>query len=116
MAMLLQIILSFVTGLCWMADSMEIMILSILSPALHCQWGVSQYNQVGEFKICLQGIFHSLLLVVVGLSHHSGLRGHDVQLAVLGQVGGQVRAAPNAHPGRRIPVLLWNPQCFCAVL
>ena len=27
-----QIILSFVTGLCWMADSMEVMILSILSP------------------------------------------------------------------------------------
>ena len=40
-----QIILSFVTGLCWMADSMEVMILSILSPALHCEWGVSQYKQ-----------------------------------------------------------------------
>ncbi len=41
-----QIILSFVVGLCWMADSMEVMILSILSPALHCEWGVSQYKQV----------------------------------------------------------------------
>ena len=40
-----QIILSFVTGLCWMADSMEVMILSILSPALHCDWGVNQYKQ-----------------------------------------------------------------------
>ena len=43
-----QIILSFVTGLCWMADSMEVMILSILSPALHCEWGINQYSQVKE--------------------------------------------------------------------
>jgi hypothetical protein len=43
-----QIILSFVTGLCWMADSMEVMILSILSPALHCEWGVSQHRQVSR--------------------------------------------------------------------
>ena len=28
-----------------MADSMEVMILSILSPALHCDWGISQYKQ-----------------------------------------------------------------------
>ena len=30
--------LSFIIGLSWMSDSMEIMILSILSPALHCEW------------------------------------------------------------------------------
>lgn len=41
-----QILLSFVIGLCWMSDSMEIMILSILSPALHCEWHISQYHQV----------------------------------------------------------------------
>lgn len=41
----LQILLSFVTGLCWMADSMEILLLSILSPALQCDWGITQYQQ-----------------------------------------------------------------------
>jgi hypothetical protein len=28
-----------------MADSMEMMILSILPLALHCQWGINQYQQ-----------------------------------------------------------------------
>ncbi|XP_068617193.1 synaptic vesicle 2-related protein [Brachionichthys hirsutus] len=30
--------LSILTGLSWMADSMEMMILSILAPQLHCEW------------------------------------------------------------------------------
>jgi hypothetical protein len=28
-----------------MADSMEMTILSILSPTLHCDWGISRYQQ-----------------------------------------------------------------------
>jgi len=28
-----------------MADSMEMMILSILSPALHCDWKIDEYQQ-----------------------------------------------------------------------
>jgi len=40
-----QVKLSFFTGLCWMADSMEMTILSILSPALHCEWHISRYQQ-----------------------------------------------------------------------
>ncbi len=45
-----QIVLSFVTGLCWMADSMEVMILSVLSPALHCEWRVGQYQQASQTR------------------------------------------------------------------
>ncbi|CAL8334531.1 unnamed protein product [Arctogadus glacialis] len=30
--------LSILTGLAWMADAMEMMILSILGPQLHCEW------------------------------------------------------------------------------
>lgn len=37
-----QVKLSLWTGLCWMADSMEMTILSILSPALHCDWHISR--------------------------------------------------------------------------
>ena len=40
-----QIILSFIVGLCWMADSMEMMILSILPLALQCEWGINNYWQ-----------------------------------------------------------------------
>ena len=54
-----QIILSFVTGLCWMADSMEVMILSILSPALHCEWGVSQLNQALLTTVVFIGMMFS---------------------------------------------------------
>ena len=40
-----QIILGFIVGLCWMADSMEMMILSILPLALQCEWGINHYRQ-----------------------------------------------------------------------
>uniref|UniRef100_A0AC35U0J5 MFS domain-containing protein n=1 Tax=Rhabditophanes sp. KR3021 TaxID=114890 RepID=A0AC35U0J5_9BILA len=40
-----QIKLSLLTGLAWMADSAEMMILSILSPALHCEWGITPVEQ-----------------------------------------------------------------------
>jgi len=40
-----QIVLSFIVGLCWMADSMEMMILSILPLALQCEWGINHYRQ-----------------------------------------------------------------------
>ena len=36
-----QVKLTLFVGLCWTADAMEIMILSILSPALKCQWHIS---------------------------------------------------------------------------
>ena len=54
-----QILLSFVIGLCWMADSMEIMILSILSPALHCDWGISQYHQAVLTTVVFAGMMLS---------------------------------------------------------
>ncbi|KAF2348196.1 Major facilitator sugar transporter-like [Trinorchestia longiramus] len=37
--------LSLITGLCWMADSMEMMILAILGPALRCSWHLSEWQQ-----------------------------------------------------------------------
>lgn len=40
-----QVKLSLCVGLCWMADSMEMTILSVLGPALHCDWGITRYQQ-----------------------------------------------------------------------
>jgi hypothetical protein len=39
-----QIKLSLVTGLAWMADSMEMMLLSILGPALLCEWSLKSWE------------------------------------------------------------------------
>ncbi|KAK5900919.1 hypothetical protein CgunFtcFv8_025839 [Champsocephalus gunnari] len=36
--------LSVVTGLSWVADAMEMMILSILAPQLHCEWKLPGYQ------------------------------------------------------------------------
>ncbi|CAG0915694.1 unnamed protein product [Notodromas monacha] len=54
-----QIRLSFITGLCWMADSMEMMILSILAPALHCEWGLSQWRQAFMTTMVFMGMMIS---------------------------------------------------------
>lgn len=40
-----QVKLSLFTGLCWMADSMETTILSILSPTLHYEWQITRFQQ-----------------------------------------------------------------------
>ncbi|XP_018021873.1 synaptic vesicle 2-related protein [Hyalella azteca] len=42
-----QVKLSLITGLCWMADSMEMMILAILGPSLRCTWHLSEWQQAG---------------------------------------------------------------------
>ncbi|KAF4520940.1 hypothetical protein B566_EDAN008915 [Ephemera danica] len=52
-----QVKLSLFTGLCWMADSMEMTILSILSPALHCDWRISRYQQA--LTTTASGIFRN---------------------------------------------------------
>ncbi|XP_073334329.1 synaptic vesicle 2-related protein-like [Pagrus major] len=36
--------LSILTGLSWIGDAMEMMILSILSPQLHCEWRLPSYQ------------------------------------------------------------------------
>ncbi len=42
---LFQFKLSMLTGLAWMADAMEMMILSILAPALHCDWLLNEWQK-----------------------------------------------------------------------
>ncbi|KAF5303605.1 hypothetical protein FQA39_LY09852 [Lamprigera yunnana] len=54
-----QVKLSLWTGLCWMADSMEMTILSILSPALHCHWHLSRYQQALTTTVVFLGMMLS---------------------------------------------------------
>lgn len=51
--------LSLFTGLCWMADSMEMTILSILSPALHCEWHITRYQQALATTVVFLGMMMS---------------------------------------------------------
>ncbi|GAB6023587.1 hypothetical protein CHUAL_008357 [Chamberlinius hualienensis] len=58
----LQIKLSLMTGICWMADAMEMMILSILSPALFCSWGISSTQQATITTVVFLGMMTSSAL------------------------------------------------------
>ena len=40
-----QILVTLGSGLCWMSDGMEMMILSILGPALKCSWALNAWEQ-----------------------------------------------------------------------
>ena len=40
-----QVLITVFCGLLWIADAMELMILSILSPAVKCQWMLSNYEE-----------------------------------------------------------------------
>lgn len=42
-----------------MADSMEMTILSVLGPALHCDWGISRYQQALTTTIVFLGMMMS---------------------------------------------------------
>lgn len=54
-----QVKLSLCVGLCWMADSMEMTILSVLGPALHCDWKISRYQQALTTTIVFLGMMIS---------------------------------------------------------
>ncbi|XP_070571836.1 synaptic vesicle 2-related protein-like [Ptychodera flava] len=54
-----QIKLSILAGLCWMADAMEMMILSILSPELHCQWKLHTWQEALITTVVFIGMFLS---------------------------------------------------------
>ena len=50
-----QIILSFIVGMAWVADAMEMMILSVLGPALHCHWQITQVEQASLTTVVFLG-------------------------------------------------------------
>jgi MFS family permease len=54
-----QVKLSLFVGLCWMSDSMEMTILSVLGPALHCYWGITRYQQAMVTTIVFLGMMLS---------------------------------------------------------
>lgn len=55
-----QVKLSLFTGLCWMADSMETTILSILSPTLHYEWQITRLQQAVATTVSMPSYLCSL--------------------------------------------------------
>nr|KAG5696862.1 hypothetical protein BaRGS_035272 [Batillaria attramentaria] len=54
-----QIKLSILTGFAWMADAMEMMILAILSPALHCDWQLTGFQEAAITTVVFAGMMSS---------------------------------------------------------
>lgn len=54
-----QIKLSVLTGFAWMADAMEMMILAILSPALHCVWQLTGFQEAAITTVVFCGMMSS---------------------------------------------------------
>ncbi|KAK0417939.1 hypothetical protein QR680_013289 [Steinernema hermaphroditum] len=54
-----QVKLSILTGIAWMADAMEMMILSIISPALNCEWEISAVQQAMITTVVFSGMMLS---------------------------------------------------------
>ena len=52
-----QIILSLVVGMAYVADAMEMMLLSVLAPALHCHWQITQLQQASLTTVVFFGKF-----------------------------------------------------------
>ncbi|XP_030388275.1 synaptic vesicle 2-related protein [Scaptodrosophila lebanonensis] len=51
--------LSLLVGLCWMADSMEMTILSIIGPAMFCEWNITKYQQASVTTVVFLGMMLS---------------------------------------------------------
>ncbi|XP_017494418.1 PREDICTED: synaptic vesicle 2-related protein isoform X2 [Rhagoletis zephyria] len=63
--------LSLIVGLCWMADSMEMTILSIIGPTMQCDWNISTYQKALMTTVVFLGMMISPLFWSQ-LSHRYG--------------------------------------------
>ena len=50
-----QLVMLCVTGLAWMGDAMEMMLLSFLGPAARCEWGISPRQEACSPASCSSG-------------------------------------------------------------
>ncbi len=51
-----QVLVTVFCGLLWLADAMELMILSILSPIVKCQWELSSFAEASVTAIVFTGV------------------------------------------------------------
>lgn len=63
-----------------MADSMEMTILSVLGPALHCDWGITRYQQALVTTV----VFLGMMLSATFWGHLSDRYGRKPALTLCG--------------------------------
>ncbi len=52
-----QVLLTVFCGLLWLADAMEFLLLSVLSPAVKCQWNLSTFEEALITSLVFLGFF-----------------------------------------------------------
>ena len=105
-----QILVTVFCGLLWLADAMEFMLLSVLSPAVKCQWDLSSFEEafissLVFFGFLLGGLFWGMVSDVVG--RKTGL--FIVNLVILVCAG--LSAIPVSASDSRIPGYPWLLIC-----
>ena len=105
-----QILITVFCGLMWVADAMELMLLSILSPIVKCQWDLSNFEEamittVVFFGVFLGGVFWGVLCDKIG--RKKVLLIADIAILVFG-----VLSALKMSPGdSRYPGYPWLIVC-----
>ena len=56
-----QVLLSLIVGMAYVADAMEMMLLSVLAPALHCHFHITQLQQASLTTVVFLGKSCSLI-------------------------------------------------------
>lgn len=98
-----QILLSVFCGLLWLADAMEFMLLSILSPAVKCQWDLSGPEEAAITSVVfagslLGGLFWGVICDIIG--RRNGLFAMILIILICGVLSAlQVSSGDTKFPG-----------------
>ncbi|CAB1318374.1 unnamed protein product [Coregonus sp. 'balchen'] len=87
--------LSILTGLSWMADAMEMMILSIISPQLHCEWRLPSWKVAMLTAVVFLGMMFSSTLWG-NISDNAFSPAYGWVLVLRGLVGFGIGGAPQS--------------------
>jgi len=108
-----QILISVLSGFILLAEAVELILLSVLSPAVKCQWFLSYFEEalittVVFFGFFIGGLFWGICSGIVG-------RKVSLFIAILVVLGFAVLSAiPVSSDDKKIPGYLWLLVCrFC---
>ena len=105
-----QVLITVFAGGLWMADSMEVMILSVLSPAIKCQWSLSRSEEALVTSIVFLGFFCGGFIwgvVFDAAGRKTGLFIVNVSFLIFGILS----AIPVSSDDSKIPGFPWLLAC-----
>lgn len=109
-----QLLITVFCGLIWLTDAMEFMIISVLSPAVKCQWDLSAFEEamitsVVFFGFFLGGLFWGVVFDILG--RKAGL--FIVNIIIL--LFGILSALKISSDDGKFPGYPWLLACRCGV-